>query len=168
MKIYPRFLVCVVIAALALAGCSAPKQPKPQQPPPTTAERREAEARRWQALAQDVAKEVQGAVLQRDDLMLLPIYVRPPMDSRFSQAFSPMLESALVSRGLEVSVQQEDALVLDYSVQDNVVLNAGLRYNNRYVMHMSRVAYLGDPGMGTRARDAVWSRYAKRRPVYVP
>ncbi len=170
MREYIRFFIIFLLAGVLVgqAACSAPKQPKPQQPPPTTAQRKEAEARQWKQLAQEVATQVQGAVLQSDEFLDVPIFVRPPMDTRFSQAFSPMLVTALRSYGLEVSVRQEDALILDYNVQDNVVLNAALRYNNRYIMHSSHVAYLGDQGMGQYSRDAVWNRYAKRRPVYTP
>lgn len=170
MRTYIRTAIFVLLAGVLVGqvACSAPKQPKPQQPPPTTAQRKEAQARQWQQLAQEVAKQVQGAVLQQDEFLDVPIFVRPPMDTRFSQAFSPLLVSALRSYGLDVSVRQEDALILDYSVQDNVVLNASLRYNNRYVMHSSHVAYLGDQGLGQYSRDAVWNRYAKRRPVYAP
>lgn len=168
MRIYAIFAIITLLAAFVLLGCSAPKQPEPKLPPPTTAQKKEARASSWKGLAIDVAKEVQGAMLQREDLMNLPIFVRPPLDTTFSQAFTPLLQSALVSYGLKVSVRQEDALLLDYSVQDEVILNASLRYNNRYVMHSSHVAYLGQEGMGRFARDGVWNRYAKRRPVYVP
>lgn len=168
MRKYATFVIILLLAAMAFAGCSAPKQPEPELPPPTAAQKKEARASEWKRLAMDVAKEVQGAVLQREDLMNLPIFVRPPLDNTFSQAFTPLLQSALVNYGLKVSVRQDDALLLDYNVQDEVILNASLRYNNRYVMHSSHVAYLGQEGLGRFARDAVWNRYAKRRPVYVP
>lgn len=161
-------ICCLLAMFLAGVSCSSRHKQDPQPPPPTTAQRKEAEARQWKALAAEVAQEAQGALLQREDLLNVPIYVRPPMDTRFSQSFSQMLTSELVLRGLRVSVEQEDALILDYNVQDNVVLSASLRYNNRYVMHTSKVAYVGDQGLGRYAKDAVWSRYAKRRPVYSP
>ncbi len=160
--------VCIILLGLALGGAACAKKQPPPPPPPTRAELREAQARRWKDLAAMVAKDVQGALMLRSDLTYIPIYVRPPGDTTFAQTFRELLISELVLRGLRVSVQQEDALVLDFSVQENTVLTATLRYNNRYVLSTSKVEQLGDAGLGQAGKEAVWNRHAKRRPVYNP
>lgn len=169
-----RFHTTCILPFLALAilflgiACTKKQKQPPPPPQPTLEQRKQDQARRWQTLAANAAKEVQGAVMVREDLVNVPIYVRPPMDTQFSQTFGQLLTSALVSLGMRVSIEQEDALLLDYYVQDGVVVTVTLRYNNRYVMHSSQIAFIGEQGMGYAAKDAVWNRFAKRRPVYIP
>ena len=105
---------------------------------------------------------------EREDVRGIPVFVRPPLDTRFEKTFHEFLVSELVSRGVKVSVQQEYGLVMDYRLVDSVVVTASLRYNNVYVMQTSDIEYMGEAGVGSSSRDAVWNRYAKRRPLYTP
>lgn len=74
-------------------------------------------AAHWDILADDVAEQVAQAMEVREDLLYLPVYVKPPNDSAFSRGFHSLVISHMVARGLQVSVEEEDTLLLEYQVQ---------------------------------------------------
>lgn len=167
MKILGMMLV-MLLGLLLHAGCSGKKEAQAPPPPrPTAVERREDQARKLQDIAYRVAEQVDLAVQARPELAFVPIYMRPANETIFSRSFHQLLAGALVARGLKLSVQQEDALVLDYTVLDDMILSVYLTYDNRYVVYATSVEHLGRIGADSQIRDAVWGRYANRRPANI-
>lgn len=159
----------MLLGLLLHAGCSGKKEAQAPPPPaqPTAVERREDQARKLQDIANRAAEQVEQAVQTKPELAFVPIYMRPPTETIFSRSFHQLLAGALVARGLSLSVQQEDALVLDYTVLDDVILSIYLTYDNRYVVYATSVEHLGKIGADSQIRDAVWGRYANRRPANI-
>lgn len=163
-------LLAVLVFTSAPTACAKGKKEAEQlpPPPPTAEERKENSASQLRGIAARVAERVQLSLGERIDLRGVPVYVRQPLDTRFEQVFYDFLVSELVSRGVKVSVEQQYALVLDYRIVDGVVVTSSLRYNNVYVMQDSSIQFVGDTGVGQSSKNAVWNRFAKRRPVYEP
>ena len=61
----------------------------------------------WRVLAEDTADRIMKALEDREDLLLIPMYLTPPDDRPFSLAFNNLLTSSLVSRGMQVSLAEE-------------------------------------------------------------
>lgn len=81
-----------------------------------TTQRKMQAAHHWDVLASDTADRVEQAMDDRDDLRNRPIFIRPAGETSFSKGFHELLTSQLVSRGLQVSIEEEDVLYLDYRV----------------------------------------------------
>ncbi len=168
MKRMGTVLVILLGLVLQTGGCSGKKEALVPPPVlPTAVERKEDQARKLQDIAFRVAEQVDSAVQAKPELAFVPIYMRPPNETIFSRSFHQLLAGALVARGLKLSVQQEDALVLDYTVLDDVLLSVSLTYDNRYVVYATSVEYVGRTGADSQILDSVWSRYAKRRPANI-
>ena len=159
----------VLVCLLLVGGACSKKQEAqlPPPPPPNPAQKRVERVSKLRSVASAAAEQVAQTVHSREELRHIPIYMRPPMDTVFARTFHQLLFSELVSRGLPLSVQQEDSLVLDFSVQDDVLLTVQLTHDNRYVVFTSSIEYVGSTGADSQIRDAVWGRYAKRRPAYI-
>lgn len=70
----------------------------------------------WSEWAADVATRVEKAIGDRKDLHKKPIYMRPPNDRAFATGFYSLLHTELISRGLQVAVEEEeDMIVLSYA-----------------------------------------------------
>ena len=69
------------------------------------------------ARSRELAEQVEKAVADRSDLQMRPIHVVKPDRKTFSLAFYDLLVSELVSRGLQVSIEKVDTVVLEYEVQ---------------------------------------------------
>ncbi len=108
------WLALVLLLLLGIAGCAS-QIPVAGTYESTTQPKMQA-AEHWNVLAADVADVVEDSFLERDDLEGIPLFVPPPGERAFSQVFYRLLLSQLVSRGIQVSVQEEDTLTLDYRV----------------------------------------------------
>ncbi|MBG0775116.1 MAG: hypothetical protein H0S85_01610 [Desulfovibrionaceae bacterium] len=106
--------VLALLATLGAAGCYSPK-PIGVTYDMTTQHKVQA-AQHWDVLAADVASQIQMAMEARDDLVFRPIFVQQPNESPFAKAFHRLLVSQLVFRGLQVSVEEEDSLSVNYQV----------------------------------------------------
>ncbi len=102
------------MAAAVLAGCYS-QIPQAVTYEMSTQEKMQA-AYHWEVLADDVADMVEDAIDDRDDLQFMPIWVNRREDRAFYLAFEDLLKSQLVSRGMQVSVEPDPTLVLDYRV----------------------------------------------------
>lgn len=187
-KLICAILVSLVYASLLL-GCgskepsaqSAPKQsvtPARQgsslrSPAPVAANHHaytqlvEQAGEHWRDMASEVAGRVFKAYEDREDLLSRPIYLPPPNNRPFTVAFYHLLRTELVSRGLQVSHDQEPrSVLLEYWVQtipfdgsrheksgrfqnakqsdSEIVVNASMFYRNRFVMHCSQVRYINE------------------------
>jgi hypothetical protein len=155
-------LACADNSAPVAVGFSKSYQPKIQA------------VEHWRTIADDVAKRVLLAVMDRPDLQGKPLFVALPNNRPFSVAFYHLLRTELVSRGLQVSYNREpSAVVVEYAVQtvlfdssrfaailesmgisnrnggitpsDNeIIVNARMFFQNRFVMHVSAVRYIND------------------------
>lgn len=114
MKRKSLFAVVLLSAVIFAGGCysrtpMAVNHPITTQPMIRTAQH-------WELLAEDVAARVQKAVTDREDLIAVPVHVQPAGQSDFAVAFRDLLISQMVSRGMQVSVEEEDTLTLEYKV----------------------------------------------------
>jgi hypothetical protein len=128
----------------------------------------------WRSLADDVADRVLMALEDRADLRGKPVFVALPNNRAFSVAFYNLLRTELVSRGIQVSHRREaQDIVVEYAVQavlfdsarfgtamdsmgiyqddsgitpsDNeLIVNARMFFQNRFVLHASAVRYIND------------------------
>ena len=70
----------------------------------------------WSEWAAEIATRIEKAINDREDLDKKPIYMRPPNDRAFATGFYSLLHTELISRGLQVSVEEEDdMIVLSYA-----------------------------------------------------
>jgi hypothetical protein len=128
----------------------------------------------WRSLAGDVADRVLMAIEDRPDLHEKPIFVALPNNRAFSVAFYHLLRTELVSRGIQVSHNREaQGIVVEYAVQavlfdsarfgsamdsmgihrdgdgitpsnNEIIVNARMFFQNRFVLHASAVRYIND------------------------
>jgi hypothetical protein len=128
----------------------------------------------WRSLAGDVADRVLVAIEDRPDLREKPIFVSLPNNRAFSVAFYNLLRTELVSRGLQVAHNREtQGIVVEYAVQavlfdsarfgavmdsmgiyrdgdgitpsnNELIVNARMFFQNRFVLHVSAVRYIND------------------------
>lgn len=82
-------------------------------------------AQHWDVLAEDVAGKVRKALDDRVELRLLAIDVEPEQEGPFHDVFKELLQSQLVSRGIQVPEKRENQLKLKYKVQ---VVKHGSRF----------------------------------------
>ena len=108
------WLALVLLLLLGVAGCAS-QIPVAGTYESTTQPKMQA-AQHWDVLAADVADVVEDSLIERDDLEGIPVFVAQPGERAFSQVFHRLLISQLVSRGIQVSVREEDTLTLDYRV----------------------------------------------------
>ncbi|MDR2504266.1 MAG: hypothetical protein LBD82_07815 [Deltaproteobacteria bacterium] len=136
--------------------------------PPAFAQLRAQAADHWRDMAVEVAQRVYKAYAERDDLLARPIYLAMPNNRPFTVAFYNLLRTELVSRGMQISYSKEPrGGLLEYFVQTvpfddrrfnrvlshlgeergsnhEIIVNARLSYNNRFVMHCSSIRYIND------------------------
>jgi hypothetical protein len=128
----------------------------------------------WRSMANEVAERMLMAIEDRADLQGRPIFVVSPNNRPFTVAFYNLLRSELVSRGLQISYNREpESVMLEYTVQvvpfdserfqmlmenmrsmygesgvipsnHDLVVNARMFFQNRFVMHTSAVRYISD------------------------
>jgi hypothetical protein len=153
-------LACSENAAPVAAGFSKSYQPKIQA------------VEHWRTIAADVADRVLFAIMDRPDLQGKPLFVALPNNRPFSVAFYNLLRTELVSRGLQLSDNRELLSVsVEYAAQtvpfdssrfdgtgtgifsgnndpapsnNELVVNARMFFQNRFVMHTSAVRYIND------------------------
>lgn len=149
MKRRYTVILCSLLAlAGLLTGCST-SRPLATHPPLYTQEKLQA-VDHWDNVANAVAMRVQKTLEDRRDLINKPIYVQPPNDRPFSQAFYNLLRTRLVSKGMQVSDKREaDSLVLSYNVQ--------------IVLHESRASWAPSlRGMGIGIVNLVTGQFTTR------
>lgn len=121
----------------------------------------------WRDMASEVAARVFKAYEDRADILAHPLYLPPPNNRPFTVAFYHLLRTELVSRGLQVSNEQEPrSVLLEYWVQtvpfdggrlngslrsekavpsaSEIIVSARMFYRNRFVMHCSQVRYINE------------------------
>lgn len=103
-----------VFALLMLAGCNS-QIPQPVTYPQTAQPKMQA-AEHWNILAEDIAAQVEAAINDRPDLQDRPIYVDLPNGSVFAAAMHDLITSRLVFRGMQVSVERTDSILLTFHV----------------------------------------------------
>lgn len=156
-----------LIHLMMVTGCGPSTSPAPVAQYPTAYGQLISQAtEHWRDMAADVADRVFKASIDRPDVLARPIYIAQPNDRPFTVAFYNFLRTELVSRGMQVSYNKEpNSAVLEYTVQrvtfddgrfDNysaccpdgsnteIVVNARLVYNNRFVAHASASRYIND------------------------
>ena len=197
-------ILAVLAVAVFFAGCSRSAVPEPEYPKAYYQVRVQA-ADHWREIAQDVADKIRLALHDRPDIGHMPIHVAMPPSRPFMAAFHQFLKTELVSRAMQVTEQREPgSLVLSYDVlaiafdpsrmgrwrpsgasDHEIVVNARMAYNNRYVRHLSYIHYINDRDWrqytGSEARDflvlagdmdekdasaAFWKSYALRKPAF--
>ena len=132
----------VFMAAATLSSCGS--QLPIATTFPSSTQRKMQAAQHWDVLASEVADRVEVAFVDRPDLAGRPIFVPQKGASPFAAAFHELLISQLVFRGMQVSVAQEDSLVLDYSV-------LGVKHNWRFQRPK--------PGLLTALPGGAWAVY---------
>lgn len=112
-----RLTLLTMLALIAfLAGCSRSHVPVPEKPTAYTQERTQA-VEHWRDIAVDVAEKIRNALVERDDLLMKPLYVSPPNSRPFMLTFQQLLKTELVSRGIQVAESREPGSVdVDYDV----------------------------------------------------
>lgn len=110
-------LVCILTFSAFFAGCTSTRVPAAVRPPLYSQEKLTA-IDHWDNIAVEVAERVRKTLLDRHDLIGLPIYISAPDGGAFSRTFTGLLHTELVSRGMQVSQKPEPAsLYLSYDVQ---------------------------------------------------
>ena len=103
----------------------------------------------WHVIAARMADRVKAALAWRGDIIAKPIFVQPTSARPFAQGMTQMLNSELVSRGLQVTLNRtSDTLLLEFSAfvvppPDKEVSSSyrellvvmSLWYGNRQVLH---------------------------------
>ena len=114
------------------------------------------DVREWHVLAARMADRVKAALSYRGDIIAKPIFVQPTSGRVFAQAMTQMLNSELVSRGLQVTLNQTpDTLLLEFSAvtvprPDSEVSGSyrellvimSMWYGNRQVLHTTSAYYV--------------------------
>lgn len=166
-KVGTRLSMLLALTLVAfLMGCNN-KQAVPAGTAPTAYTQVKVQAaEHWRGMAVEVADRVLMAVEDRCDIQGRPIHIVHPNNRPFSVAFYNLLRTELVSRGMQVSYDREPGdVVLEYTVQtvpfsdsrfgtgdthyappsDNeIIVNARLFYQNRFVLHCSAIRYIND------------------------
>lgn len=102
----------------------------------------------WSDWAAEIATRIEKALKDRKDLEKKPIYMRPPNDRAFATGFYSLLHTELVSRGLQVSVEaEEDMIVLSYATLPVVAEQSEL------VTASSEAQLIGSAGDDTLEED---------------
>lgn len=110
----------------------------------------------WQVIAARMADRVKAAMSYRGDIIAKPIYVQPTSNRAFSQAMTQMLNSELVSRGLQVTLNRTpDTLVLEFSAATvptpdravdssyrELLIIMSMWYGNRQILHTTSAYYV--------------------------
>ena len=103
----------------------------------------------WHVLAARMADRVKAAMAYRGDIIAKPIFVQPTSSRAFAQGMTQMLNSELVSRGLQVTLNQTpDTLLLEFNAAvvptadrevdcsyREMLVVMSLWYGNRQVLH---------------------------------
>ncbi len=103
----------------------------------------------WHVLASRMADRVKAALSWRGDIIAKPIFVQPTSARPFAQGMTQMLNSELVSRGLQVTLNRTpDTLLLEFnsfvvppadkdvdSSYRELLVVMSLWYGNRQVLH---------------------------------
>lgn len=149
-----------------LMGCGGKQAVPAGKPPKAYTQLKIQASEHWRDMAVEVAERVLMAVEDRCDIQGRPIHIVHPNNRPFSVAFYNLLRTELVSRGMQVSYDREPGdVVLEYTVQtvpfdasrfgtgdthyappsDNeIIVNARLFYQNRFVLHCSAIRYIND------------------------
>ena len=110
-------LVAMLAFSFFFAGCTSTSVPVAKHPPLYSQEKLRA-VDHWDNIAIEVAERVKTTLERRNDLIDKPIYIMPPNDRPFTQTFSSLLHTQLVSRGMQVSkLREPDSIILEYNVQ---------------------------------------------------
>ena len=114
------------------------------------------DVREWHTLPARMADRVKAALSYRGDIIAKPIFVQPTSGRVFAQAMTQMLNSELVSRGLQVTLNQTpDTLLLEFnavtvprpdrevsSSYRELLIIMSMWYGNRQVLHTTSAYYV--------------------------
>lgn len=110
-------LALILAFSFFLAGCTSTRVPVATRPP-LYSQQKIVAVDHWDNIAIEVAERVRKVLLDRPDLIARPLYVRGPEGRAFTEVFTGLLHTELVSRGMQVSQTPEPgAVFLEYSVQ---------------------------------------------------
>jgi hypothetical protein len=131
------FTICICFFILCSHGCTRIPQPATYA---STEQQKMQAAHHWDVLANDVANQINKALLSHD-YVSAPVFVRatcstenkpcqPGETSQFNEGFRDLLITQLVHFGVPTSAEKEpDAIVVNYKVQ--VVYHSDNRYAAR-------------------------------------
>lgn len=180
LNVQKRILTAVfalTLIALSASGCTS-RSPAPVEQQNIAYNQLQAQAvDHWRDIASEVAARIYKGVTDRPDIMGRPLYIAPPNNQPFSVAFYNLLRSELVSRGLQVSYEREPySVFIEHTAQlvpfddsrgnvpeHELVVNARMHYNNRFVMHCSAVRYINDADVALYADPQVADPFATSR-----
>ncbi len=189
---YVRIAGCIgtlLLMSLCFSGCqhmgNAPKAPVMSEVPiprayvASTQHKMQA-IHHWEVLAQNIAGHVGTRMAQDFSEYQEPIYVAPAGITPFDKAFHDLLITGLVNRGLVVSHNHRNPLVLSFNTQilshnrelpsdpgsdgrlvpkKEVLVTLSLMYKGAYLMRDSSVYYINEPE---------WWHYAQKAEVVAP
>lgn len=131
----------------------------------------------WEVLARNVASTISAEIARDFPEYQEPIYVAPAGITPFDKAFHDFLITSLVNRGLVVSHNHKNPLVLSFNTQvlshnrvsepnrrarvpkKEVMVTLSLMYRGAYLMRNSSIYYINAPE---------WWHYAQKSEVTSP
>jgi len=141
-------LILPFLATFTVSGCTT-QVPYPIPHKLSTQKKMQA-AQHWEMLARDVAEQVRFALNNIHRINHKPIYVKSYNSTPFHEVFHGLLISHLVQKGLAVSCNDQDAIVMEY--QARIVA-----HSERFVRHPPiKYTVLGG-GLNVARRVMEWS-----------
>ncbi len=181
-------LIFFISAFLGFPGCQYLEQ-KPPAPPmsqvpvpsayPMSGQQKMQAVHHWQVLAQNAADAVNATMTKTFPEYQESIYVAPGGITPFDKAFHDLLITSLVEKGLVVSHNYQNPLVLSFDTQiifhnrasdvnpgfktelpdKEVMVTLSLMYKGAYMMRYSSIYYIDNPE---------WWHYAQKAQVGNP
>jgi hypothetical protein len=106
----------MAILGLSLSGCVSTNGVSTPVSFPSAPQYMPKSAAHWKLMADDVTSQIQQSLTAQDQRQT-PIYLEPPLQSTpFEQNFLPMLRASLLSQGLIVHTQPQQAATLKVQV----------------------------------------------------
>lgn len=106
----------MVILGLSLSGCVSTDGVSTPVSFPSAPQYKLKSATHWKLMADDVASQIQQSLTTQDQRQT-PIYLEPPLQTTpFEKNFLPMLRASLLSQGLIVKTQPQEAATLKVQV----------------------------------------------------
>jgi hypothetical protein len=130
----------------------------------------------WSVLAKDVANMIHAKLLRTLPEYQEPVYVAPAGITPFDKAFQQLLITNLVEKGIVVSNNYNDPLVLSFDTQvvshgralerirgdvpgKEVMMTLSLMFKGAYLMRKSSIYYIN---------DSEWYHYVQKAEATVP
>ncbi len=188
MRMFGLLLVSISIF-LGFPGCKylAEKSPPPAMSEvpvpsayPMSGQQKMQAVYHWRVLAQNTADTIHANVTKNFPEYQEPIYVAPAGITPFDKAFNDLLITSLVEKGLVVTHNYQNPLVLSFdtqiiahrrasdvgagglktlSPQNEVMVTLSLMYKGSYMMRHSSIYYIDNPE---------WWHYAQKAQVQDP